>query len=200
MSPFLLSPKMNVKLLFYIAVLTAIWIAGSNSAAYGQTISGNGWQFIESKHAVVYYRSEKDLQRMNRAVDYSIHENGLRLFRSTPKNESLYAHLKAKIDAIFERAQEILDMKSRIKRVVIRIYSDSEQLEDVCYKITGRKCRNRSWYIFNNRTIYANARDINEGILAHEMAHHIIDHYMTVRPPKATAEILARYVDKHLFF
>jgi hypothetical protein len=36
-------------------------------------------------------------------------------------------------------------------------------------------------------------------MLAHEMAHSIIDHYLRVRPPHATAEILARYVDGHLF-
>ena len=41
-------------------------------------------------------------------------------------------------------------------------------------------------------------QDINEGILAHEMAHAIIDHFFDIRPPRATAEILARYVDKHL--
>ena len=37
-----------------------------------------------------------------------------------------------------------------------------------------------------------------QGMLAHEMAHSIIDHYLTVRPPKRSAEILARFVDKHL--
>jgi hypothetical protein len=30
------------------------------------------------------------------------------------------------------------------------------------------------------------------------LAHFIIDHYLLVRPPAATAEILARYVDSHL--
>jgi hypothetical protein len=38
-----------------------------------------------------------------------------------------------------------------------------------------------------------------EGILAHEIAHSIIDNYLLILPPKATAEILARYVDEHLF-
>ena len=36
------------------------------------------------------------------------------------------------------------------------------------------------------------------GILAHEMAHAVIDHYFGVKPPKATAEILAQYVDAHI--
>jgi hypothetical protein len=44
-----------------------------------------------------------------------------------------------------------------------------------------------------------NADDLTEGILAHEMAHSIIDHFLVIRPPKAATEILARYVDRHLF-
>jgi hypothetical protein len=40
--------------------------------------------------------------------------------------------------------------------------------------------------------------DLHEGMLAHEMAHAIIDHFFAVRPPSSTAEILARYVGKHL--
>jgi len=35
-------------------------------------------------------------------------------------------------------------------------------------------------------------------MLAHEIAHAIVDNYLSVRPPRATAEILARYVGKHL--
>ena len=41
-------------------------------------------------------------------------------------------------------------------------------------------------------------QDVHAGMLAHELAHAIIDHYLTVRPPAQTAEILARYVDSHL--
>jgi hypothetical protein len=40
--------------------------------------------------------------------------------------------------------------------------------------------------------------DLHEGMLAHEMAHCIIDYFLLVRPPVASAEILARYVDEHL--
>ncbi len=47
--------------------------------------------------------------------------------------------------------------------------------------------------------IFINADDIHEGMLTHEMTHHIIDHFLTVRPPRASAEILAVYVDAHLF-
>ena len=38
------------------------------------------------------------------------------------------------------------------------------------------------------------------GILAHEIAHAMIDNYLSVRPPKTTSEILARYVDENLHY
>ena len=75
-----------------------------------------------------------------------------------------------------------------------------QRLHEAYYTITGRDCCIRAWYIYESNTIYINADDVHEGILAHEMAHSIIDHYFSVRPPRATAEILARYVDKHLRF
>ncbi|MCP3933600.1 MAG: hypothetical protein GY705_31420 [Bacteroidetes bacterium] len=40
--------------------------------------------------------------------------------------------------------------------------------------------------------------DVHSGMIAHELAHAIIDHYLIIPPPKETAEILARYVDTHM--
>jgi hypothetical protein len=54
------------------------------------------------------------------------------------------------------------------------------------------------WYTHANNTVYLNLNDFQEGMLAHELTHAIVDHYLLVRPPHATAEILARCVDNHL--
>jgi hypothetical protein len=66
-------------------------------------------------------------------------------------------------------------------------------------QIFKRRGSARAWYVYEYNTIYINVRDVNEGMLAHELAHSIIDHYLSVRPPRASAEILATYVDKSLF-
>ena len=84
------------------------------------------------------------------------------------------------------------------KKVNINIYSNKKGLHRAYFDITRRQCNIRSWYIYERNTIFVNVKDVNEGMLAHEMAHAIIDHYLIVRPPNATAEILARYVDDHL--
>ena len=187
------------KLSNILVAIVAVWICKC-PAAHGRQDTTGPWQTIESRFAVIYYLSEKDLQRFDRKIDYSPNAGHLKRLRSELAAHTPYAHLLAKVDAIFERVQEILDMRGRPAKVIIRIYGDKKAFDEVCFRITGKKCRIRSWYLFETRTVYANAKDIHEGILAHEMAHHIIDHYMTVRPPRATAEILARYVDKHLFY
>ena len=94
-------------------------------------------------------------------------------------------------------------MHRNMEKVVIIIYPNNKRFYEARTQIIGENLigknrRIRSWYIFKQNAIYINAADVHEGILAHELAHAIIDHYLTIRPPRATAEILARYVDKHL--
>ena len=158
------------------------------------------WQCIETKHTIIQYEKLKDLKKFEDKIDYTREESGLKgLFFSSTSNNPKEA-LTKKVEALFERVQEILDMRTKINKIIIKVYPDKKRLDEIYYYITGTKCHVRSWYIYESNTIYINASDIHEGILAHEMAHAIIDHYFSVRPPKATAEILARYVDKHLHF
>jgi hypothetical protein len=86
-----------------------------------------------------------------------------------------------------------------LKKVTVNVYHNKKQLHAAYWRIYKKPCKLRAWYIYEYNTIYINVGDLHEGMLAHEMAHSIIDHYLTVRPPGATAEILARYVDSHLF-
>ena len=156
------------------------------------------WQNIETKHTIIDYQSPEDLKTFNKKVVYCSTQRSLKSLFSPSSSNSLTDRLKKKVDALYERVQEMLDMRERMNKVIINISHNEKQLNAAFYKIFKQKCSVRAWYIYEFNTIYINADDLNEGILAHEMAHAIIDHYFAVRPPKATAEILARYVDKHL--
>ncbi len=109
------------------------------------------------------------------------------------------------VDGIFETAQKLLGMKKKMKKIKINLYSDDEKLyeeylkqKDAAFRKFDGARRFRAWYIHSKRTIYINVEDIDKGMLGHEIAHAIIDHYLLVRPPEKTAEILARYVDSNL--
>ena len=103
-----------------------------------------------------------------------------------------------KADAVFQRVQNILGMQKKMDKVKINIYKSKAQLNKAYTALYKETCTIRAWYRHRNNTIYVNANDLHEGVLAHELAHAIVDHYLLVRPPRATAEIIARYVDSHL--
>lgn len=153
---------------------------------------------METRHTVIYYERPEDLRILGGKIEYSSEGWYLdRLYRpGAPQNFPV--SLKRKIDAVFERVRQILDMRKNIQKVSIHAYHDKARLHEAYSRLTGRDCPVRAWYIYEIHTIFINVEDVNEGILAHEMAHAIIDHYFTARPPEATAEILARYVDQHL--
>ena len=193
-------------------LVTAVWGQGSSSPKIPFKITpaprpqsrpvnrGPAWHHVETRFTRIEYQQFDDLKRLNRSIDYSPKGLSLPGFLSRVDDQELPAVIRKKIDGLYRRVQEILDMRSKVKKTTIRIFSNTAELKKECHRLTGGSCRIRAWYIFENNTIYINAKDVHEGMLAHEMAHAIIDHYFAVRPPRATAEILARYVDKNLHF
>lgn len=163
-----------------------------------QAINEISWQQIETRYTIVRYQRPEDLEKFNRQLNYFPGASGLKWLLSDSGTQGLEERVKKKVDSIYARVQEILDMRKSVEKVNINIYHDTEELHEAFYSTYKKKCRLRAWYIYELKTIYVNVNDLHEGMLAHEMAHHLIDHYLAVRPPSATAEILARYVDAHL--
>jgi len=164
----------------------------------GDDFAKTPWIQIETTHTIIQYKTEEDLILFHRSVDYGPGKwNRSPVFSSLTLPE-VEAMLVQKTDAIFERAQTILDMRKKFKKTRINIYPDSRELKKAYTMIYRIPCHVRAWYRYRTNTVYINARDVHAGMLAHELAHGIIDHFLIVKPPSETAEILARYVDSHL--
>ncbi|OKY76352.1 MAG: hypothetical protein BM485_03695 [Desulfobulbaceae bacterium DB1] len=182
---------------FLVLLLTAWLIAVAGGSSWAATIYGGKWQQLETRHAVLLFESREVLDlfagkiRYDRRRDPAAH-------LLVPSDETGDNGITEKIDALFMRVQEILDMRRKMEKVTIKIYPDTGSLRDVYQRLFRSKDAMRAWYLYEKNTIYVTVADVHEGMLAHEMAHAIIDHFFSVRPPSATAEILARYVDKHL--
>ena len=169
-------------------------------AVQGDTSGKSPWQRLETKHTIIKYMALEDLRKFDSNIDYSPSGWSLKSMFSTGDSKNLAGSIATKLDALYEKVQGILGMRGKIKKVIIEVYPNRKELHKTYFSITGRKCHVKGWYIFEINTIYLNNDDVHEGILAHEMAHSIINHYFSVRPPKNTAEILGRYVDQHLEF
>ena len=187
------------KNLLFIIIWVSFFLLFPYGVVHGETTKNIIWQNITTKHTIIRYQTMEDLKEFNKHVDYSPGELGIKRPPPRPGPNDLINNLKKKVDALYERVQEILDMRKRMRKVSIYIYHNRKQLHAAYFDIYKKICRYRAWYIYEYNAIYVNSDDLNEGILAHEMAHSIIDHYLLIRPPRATAEILARYVDSHLF-
>jgi hypothetical protein len=162
------------------------------------TFEEQPWIEIETESTIIRYKSDGDLIRFHESVKYGPGNlNRTSTFSSLPPSEVREAVIQ-KTDAVFNRAQAILDMRKKIEKPFINLYPDSGALKGAFTIIYRAPCNVRAWYRFRNNTLYINVKDVHAGMLAHELAHAIIDHFFAVKPPSETAEILARYVDSHL--
>ncbi len=186
----------KILLLHLLLVCFLLWAV---DIVYADTKIDDSWHSIETKYLQIHYHSLEDLKKFTKKIDYSPGSLGLKGIFEKKKTDDLTNIINQKVDAVYERVQEILDMKKLMEKVKVNIYQSKKQLHEAYQTIFKKPCRFRAWYTHEENTIYLNVDDVNEGMLAHEIAHSIIDHYLSVRPPKATAEILARYVDGHLF-
>lgn len=184
----------------FILLLVLVAFLNFSPARGEQDISGTeiNWQSFETRYTSIHYQTEADLLRFHQKIRFrGEHWWPGHLF-SRPNLDELRKQITEKVDPLFERVQEILDMRRKMDKVVILVYPDKRQMREAYEKIYHAECRIRAWYQYRNNTVSVTVVDLHEGMLAHELAHAIIDHYLVVRPPAASAEILARYVDSHL--
>ena len=151
---------------------------------------------LESNYVRLVFSNRDGITQMNKKIKFG----GSDGWFSSSDPAAVEKRLLEKVDAIYDKVQRILDMrKPQEQKVLVRVASDEDELAATFLRIFKRKGSARAWYVYEYNTVYINAQDVNEGMIAHEFAHSIIDHYLAARPPRASAEILATYVDKYLF-
>lgn len=153
---------------------------------------------VNSKYLRLFFHNQEDMEKLSRSIDFST-GSGLGSIFSSSGSKDIKNTLIVKLDTLFEKVQAILDMRKPMTKIRVNVYSDRDQLAAAFKQVYKQEGDVRAWYVYEYNTVYLNAQDVHEGMLAHELAHAIIDHFFAVRPPRATAEILATYVDKHLF-
>ncbi len=197
--------KKNYAFVWPVRYATAGFVAAKPSLettaaklAQKKTEGDKFWQSIETKYTVIYYKTLSDLKNFNNHINYppDTLDPERRFFPGNSK--VLQDRIEKKVDALYERVQEILDMGKRLNPVAIYIFHNNTLLNHAIHSISNKLGRRRSWYFHQGNTIYINANDLSERMLAHEMALSIIYHHLNLPPSQATAKILARHVDRNL--
>ena len=184
----------------------AVW---SDEGLYAPKLSADkayarpGWRHFATKRTVLYYQGEADLERLNRKLKGRRRGGFLGLFAGKESGSTMES-LGRKVDYLFENAQDLLDMHNCKSRIKIMLYTYQNELNGVYadltsqYNLSASDTDHIAFYFHKLKTVYISPENVTHGVLAHELAHAIIDHYFIIRPPSKVAEILAQYVDKHL--
>jgi hypothetical protein len=186
------------RILTILIAITALLYLGMPDAWAAAGKKGK-WKRLRTRLTIIHYHNVQDLFQFNEKIAYFPGDLGVKSLYAPKDAKGIQGILTKKVDALFQRAQQILDMPKRVARVNIRVYPSRKTLHAEFERLFKEPCQLRAWYLFEKKGIYLDVEDVHEGILAHEMGHHIIDHFFKARPPSATAEILARFIDANLF-
>ena len=149
------------------------------------------WMFLTAKCCAIKYANDKNLKVFARRI-------GAVKFTSRGLDDS-QDRIKKRIDEIVGKVQSILDMYPTDLQISIFVLSDYKSVKKVFreFSVSGRPPI--AFYSHKAKSIYVAADSLNDGILGHEIAHAVINFYFNVPPPAKMQEILAQYVDLHLW-
>jgi len=184
---------MKYRVFFILSIVFYINLCGKTGYSQEEDMS-----FFSSKFCSVSYENNVDLRKVNRRLNLGFSNfYSPRSHKESP-GISTADIVSDKLDAIFNRVEDILDMYPEKIHVTVNIYKTREELNEVYEGFFNEPNKAISFYIYKTNTIYTIESQLNENILSHEMAHCIIDHYFVILPPKKIQEMLAVYVDVHL--
>jgi hypothetical protein len=107
--------------------------------------------------------------------------------------------LQDRVDMLFGRVCEILDMPLYSYTGTIKVCKDEEQLKSVYRLLFDQEIAAvQSFYVHDTNTVYICASSFVNAVVCHEFAHAIMSHYFVVLPPTKIQEILSGYVEFQL--
>ncbi|MDD4938796.1 MAG: hypothetical protein PHE18_04710 [Candidatus Omnitrophica bacterium] len=177
-----------------------IWIASAVLAGPASAVEdgfGNARE-VQSEHFAVYYAPELDLSGLIQQLNISPSDE-LLAGKAIKKGYSLEGELAGMVDTLFTQVCGILDMQLYSFKGTIKICRDSIELNDIYSRFKKSSGKpTRSFYSYENNTVYTSPENFKPVIIGHEIAHAIISHYFVVLPSEKIQELLAQYVEFQL--
>ncbi|MDZ4165695.1 MAG: hypothetical protein U1C55_11270 [Smithellaceae bacterium] len=146
----------------------------------------------KTEYVAISYTDEQDLHTFTRNI-----ATGMSFMRERPEKNPLLA--QTRVDKIVDTVCSILDMRPLNLRFNVVLYKTQAEVTAAFKGLGGPGAAPLAFYSHGNRNIFLAIDSINDRILAHEIAHAVICIYFGVPPPERMQEVLAQYVDKHLW-
>lgn len=126
---------------------------------------------------------------------------GERITKTLVKRDRTRAEtdIASDVDDIVYRVRTLLAMYPSNFRFTVNLHATPEGLARSYREAGETGIPPIAFYVHRSRTIHVGLKGLDGGVLAHEIAHAVISAYFDTPPPSRVQEILARYVDKHLW-
>jgi hypothetical protein len=174
---------MNAKL--KIAFLNITFLLFFASACYAET--------VETKYFTILFCSGCSVAEFAQKISA---ESSIRFETYTESRSDINSIIKTDIDTLYLEVGDVLDMHLDSYHGKINVYPDNISVSEIAFgnaKIIENLLP--SVYVPSQNAIYVSLKDLNPGMLSHEMAHALISNYFVVAPPPKVQEILAGYVE-----
>ncbi len=155
------------------------------------------WIIAKGYFCTLYIKPDVNITALNNKidtyrVDFGLSEKPERAIQK-PEDEVLY-----KFDLVFSKVQELLDMRPPKIHLNVKIYQTKEELDKVYIEVFNEEGEFIAFYVFILNTLFACEEKISAAVIAHEIAHCVIDHHFKMAPPQKIGEILAHYAELNL--
>lgn len=187
----------DIRTLKAVSLASLIILVFSGHICAG-TSEPDNWHQIHTKNTILCFQRLDDVPRLYARIDHDPDSQKSEKEVDLHHFSNMAPTLANKIDTLFERSQELLEMEGFTNKIRVKVFNDRQHFNHAFFRLYKKECTVRAWYTHEQLTVYIHLDDIHEGMLAHEFAHAIMNHYMIVPLPGKTAEILARYVDTHV--
>jgi hypothetical protein len=149
---------------------------------------------LKTQYTTLVFEKDELLKDFNHAISLGSLNHLLRSRKSITADDEI----RNKVDVLIERIQAVLDMRPRELRFRMVLLATDSDVQKVYRSKYNANADFIAFYSLRDKTIYLSVNDIRLGVLAHELAHMIIDHYFGVPPPVKIHEVLAQFVEEHL--
>lgn len=152
------------------------------------------WVSAESASLIIYFRPETDLKALQRKLNSKAFSSGqMTVYSETDPQKEICGRL----DKVFNKVKDILGVHPAMPKIKIKIFKDADELNSAYFMLFGKKGDSKSFYVHKYNTIYTSENTITDPVIAHEMAHAVIDHYLPAVPSEIAGEMMASYVDAY---
>jgi hypothetical protein len=170
-----------------LGMLLLLFVACPLQSA-AQEMRSHGYSTL---YATIFYDKAEDLYRFTRNIG-----SGISFLGESPERHPLL--VRKRVDMIVNKVMALLDMRPADFHFSIYLCRTASEVETAYRRLGMTGPVPLSFYSHLTRSITVSLDDINDGMLAHEIAHALICAYFVTAPPSRMQEVLAQYVDSHL--